>query len=514
MRQPNQTFPLSLSCFAAPEDQGLLERWETHLLPLQQAQQLTFWSEQHLSAGTLREQELLAHLEQADVIILLLSADFFASSECLTLMKQALRRRRKEEIVVVPLLLRSSAWQESPLGTLNCLPTNGVPVTQWPNQDEALHSCVQSIREILHRNTLSPSFLLPDLVLRYPLQEAFTGRFGERQMLTEWLMKGKKPLLALIALGGMGKSSLAWVWLQHDVLHLPLIDQPQDTSEAARCQVPKESRPEGILWWSFYERESHFTAFLDEALSYASNKTVNISAFSSTREKVQSLLDVLQKRHFLLVLDGFERELRAYASLSAAYQGDTVAEDVQGNFRACADPYAADFLRWAASLPLKSHILITSRLFPSELDGVIGCQREDLTALQPEDALAFFRSRRIQGTNADLQNVCALYGYHPLTLRLLAGIICADPARPGDIAVAEEYKPVSDLVARKHHILEIAYNTLSPLGRELLSRLATFRFAVEYQTIQVINPFRSELELKSELKSLVGRGLLLFEQQR
>ena len=50
---------------------------------------------------------------------------------------------------------------------------------------------------------LQPNFAHP-----YPLQEHFTGRIRERKMLTEWLISRKHSLLALVAIGGMGKSSL------------------------------------------------------------------------------------------------------------------------------------------------------------------------------------------------------------------------------------------------------------------------------------------------------------------
>jgi Domain of unknown function (DUF4062) len=49
----------------------------------------------------------------------------------------------------------------------------------------------------------------------HPLQENFTGRRHERRMLTHWL-KGDQNLLALVGLGGMGKSALTWVWLHLD----------------------------------------------------------------------------------------------------------------------------------------------------------------------------------------------------------------------------------------------------------------------------------------------------------
>ena len=52
----------------------------------------------------------------------------------------------------------------------------------------------------------------------YPMPPNFTGRLQERGMLTAWLYKDTThPLLVLRALGGFGKSALAWHWLTHDV---------------------------------------------------------------------------------------------------------------------------------------------------------------------------------------------------------------------------------------------------------------------------------------------------------
>jgi TIR domain len=52
----------------------------------------------------------------------------------------------------------------------------------------------------------------------YPMPPNFTGRVAEREMLTRWLVAdAAHPLLSLRALGGFGKSALAWHWFMHDV---------------------------------------------------------------------------------------------------------------------------------------------------------------------------------------------------------------------------------------------------------------------------------------------------------
>ncbi len=335
----------------------------------------------------------------------------------------------------------------------------------------------------------------PDFVHPYTLQEHFTGRVGERGMLTEWFTRDGSPVLALAAIGGMGKSALAWVWVTRD---LPAL--------------PESSRPEGVLWWSFYEREARFSQFLDEALAYLSGGTIDPKGVPSQYDKVRAVVNRLNQGRFLAVLDGFERELRAYASLNAAYQGDEVAEG--GDVCACTDPHAGDFLRSVAALGGRSRVLVTSRLFPRELDGLAGCRHEGLERLDPEDAVAFFHAHRIRGTRAEIQEACEPHGYHPLALRLLAGMIVRDPAHPRDIKAAAGYRVLGDLTPREHNILVLAYDTLGKPQRELLSRIAAFRSPVGYEAVKAISPEKDERRLKAALQELVDRQLLLFDRER
>jgi tetratricopeptide (TPR) repeat protein len=355
----------------------------------------------------------------------------------------------------------------------------------------------------------------PYLAHPYPLQENFTGRIRERQMLSEWFTGDQRPVLALIAMGGMGKSALGWVWLQRDLMGLSLPGLAPDQPDVAKsCRVSKAKRPEGVLWWSFYEAESSFAAFLDKALAYVSNGNLNPATISSTYDKVSELVSLLQQHYFLIVLDGFERELRAYASLSVVYQGDKVSEDGQDDYRACTDIHAAYFLRWAAALTLKSRVLLTSRLLPVELDDLAGCRREDLTAMDPEDATAFFHAQGVKGTRAEIQSACERVGYHPLTLRLLSGMIANDPTQPGDIAAVAGYDLIDDLINRERHVLVMAYEALRPPLRELLSRLSAFRWPVEYEVAAMLSPFEGKRELGLAFKELADRGLIFFDQER
>ncbi len=176
----------------------------------------------------------------------------------------------------------------------------------------------------------------------------FTGRAEERKMLTQWLTNdATHPLLVMRALGGFGKSALAWHWLLNDV---------------SAAQWPR------VVWWSFYEGDASFEHFLSETLTYLQ---IDPSKFGP-RQQADALLQVLQRPGTLLILDGFERQLRAFSSMNAAYQGDLPLPQGEGrgegqgvNERDCISPFAEVFLRSLASLPnLRGKVLMTTRLCP------------------------------------------------------------------------------------------------------------------------------------------------------
>ena len=348
----------------------------------------------------------------------------------------------------------------------------------------------------------------------YPIQPNFTGRVNERRMLTEWLAGGNQPVMALIAIGGMGKSALTWAWLQRDVLGLPLPGHAEeDAASAERCRVAEEQRPEGVLWWSFYEREARFASFLDETLGYASGGRVDPATIRSPSEKLRALFTQLQQRRILLVLDGFERELRAYEGLDAAYRGDQTEGDDNG----CVNPHAGDFLEAMAASHQQGRVLLTSRLFPKEMQGpgsaLAGCRREDLHDLDPEDAVTFFQAEGILGTRAEIGAAIAPYGRHPLSLRLMAGAILRDPRMRGDIRAAGRHTVLDKLSKAQHHILQVAYDEMDEEKRDLLSRFAAFRSPMDYAALLHLDPFESEDKFEQALEELESRGLLLIDEE-
>ncbi len=329
----------------------------------------------------------------------------------------------------------------------------------------------------------------------YPMPPNFTGRVAERAILTQWLNEDKEnQLFILRALGGFGKSALSWQWITHDV----------DIKE-----FPK------ALWWSFYEGDASFEHFIEETLKY-----LKLDVPQSKRDQVDVLLKAMQSQKVLLIMDGFERVLRAYSSMNAAYQGDEEPklDDAQLD---CVDVNAELFLKGICSLPnIKGKVLMTTRLTPRAIkprgEFMLGCREFELTAMQKADAVEFFHKQGIQGNRVEIESACEPYGYHPLSLRLLAGRILKDFESPADIAVAQKLKIDGDIIQQKHHVLEVSYNSLPQHEQKLLSTIACFRSPVELKTIEAIaNNVGAEHAppLQNDLHDLVDRGLLHFDDK-
>jgi len=67
-----------------------------------------------------------------------MSPDFLASRYCYEIEGNiALRRHQEGTAPVLPVVLRASDWTITAFGALQALPKDGIPITQWPDRDQA-----------------------------------------------------------------------------------------------------------------------------------------------------------------------------------------------------------------------------------------------------------------------------------------------------------------------------------------------------------------------------------------
>jgi tetratricopeptide (TPR) repeat protein len=374
------------------------------------------------------------------------------------------------------------------------------PNVPWRNTFDSINEIMGPLNavigEVQAKTSVSylPAPPQPYFAHPYPLQKNFTGRVAERNMLTEWLTKDRHPMLAFNAIGGMGKTALSWYWVQEDVIKGGL-------------------SPHGIIWYSFYEKESSFENFLNNAILYVTGGRIDPNKLQSTKEKMNVLHGFLYNDEYLLVLDGVERVLHAYYNLGSSYQGDEVKIDKKDEYRSFIDPNLGEFIKALASGYPKTKTLLTSRLFPKELDDLEGCIKTDLTQLDKEDAVEFFKKQGVKGTRVEIEEVFRTYGSHPLSLRLLSGMIVHDLKSNGDIRAWAKHNPLPKLIPKEHHILELAYNSLDKKKQALVSKLSAFRNPMGYDAVLIFNDFGDDEIFNDVLNELVDRGMLFRDEK-
>ncbi len=142
--------PISVYLSYTDEDEVLAKQLQSYLAPLRRGDIVIL--DVPIRPGSELSREKDNNLNNADIILLLISVDFFASDYFYNVeMARALERHDAKEACVVPVLLRSVDWQGVPFDNLQVLPLDGRPITTWESRDDALVNVVQGIREVIER---------------------------------------------------------------------------------------------------------------------------------------------------------------------------------------------------------------------------------------------------------------------------------------------------------------------------------------------------------------------------
>jgi hypothetical protein len=139
-------------------DEGLRDQLETHLTMLKRQGLIEAWHDRRIVAGADIHNQISAHIEAADVILLLVSPDFLASDYCYNKeMERAMARQRAGEATVIPVILRPCDWHDAPFGQLLAVPRDGKAITLWPNTDEAFLDVTTAIKAALNQRHPAPT---------------------------------------------------------------------------------------------------------------------------------------------------------------------------------------------------------------------------------------------------------------------------------------------------------------------------------------------------------------------
>jgi hypothetical protein len=290
---------------------------------------------------------------------------------------------------------------------------------------------------------------------------SFQGRVEEIETLTQWIIQDRCRLIALVGMGGIGKSTLA-----------------------AKVAQLLQEQFQFVIWRSLRKGPSLDT-LLSELVPFISNR-------QDVQPKLEQLLYWLQTHRCLVILDNQDTLLQA------------------GN---CAGYYQPDFTDYGDLFQLlgesshQSCILLTSREKSAEVgifENFNGAVRSLYVQGSREKSLAFIDSKQLVGTDAEKRQLCELYSCNPLVLKIVSASI--QSLFDGDIAtfLLEKILVFNGI----RHLLARQFERLSPVEKTIMYLLAINRECTTAELQADILPAISRATILESLESLTWRSLI------
>lgn len=187
-------------------DEPLRDKLDKHLSALKRTGVISDWHDRKILPGDDFDGKINEHLRLADVILFLVSSDFLASSYIWDIeVKCAMERHNKGEARVIPIILRPVDLEGVPFEHLLRLPKDGLPVTEWTNQDLAFSNVAQGIRRTViemsrqdldREHTTSPEFSVQGYILDYAIGAEIP--VGESREVLAMIRRTESPGLGVV----------------------------------------------------------------------------------------------------------------------------------------------------------------------------------------------------------------------------------------------------------------------------------------------------------------------------
>jgi len=266
-----------------------------------------------------------------------------------------------------------------------------------------------------------------------PPADCFQDRPELQQLYQFWRDEDTRGVLALVGIGGAGKTAL---------VHRFLAQLPGSDVEVGGVEKDESLPiPDARFVWSFYTHSDS-----DTCATAIYNYITGQQTQKATFEQVQQVLsDNWRGCRVLLVFDGVEK-LQIAPGIEPEREGGTF-----GQFLPEGAPLAR-FLSWVCDGPRPVHVIVTSRFGLTDLRRYEagGSYRVlDIDKLPDEGARALLRARGVHGLDWELDELVREFGNHAQTLDLLGHalrLFCGgDPARARELPSFEDVRHLADM---------------------------------------------------------------------
>jgi TIR domain len=151
------------------EDRPMRKALDRYLMQLSKNSDVSVWNEDDVPPGEQVESIVQEQLKRADVVLLLLSQDFWASDRCYkqaqTALQWSLEQPQKK---IVPIMLRPNSIDDTPFKDYARLPTQHPCISQYKDPEQGYWDTWQGIKTLLnpaHRYQKRPKILTLEALL-------------------------------------------------------------------------------------------------------------------------------------------------------------------------------------------------------------------------------------------------------------------------------------------------------------------------------------------------------------
>jgi hypothetical protein len=143
--------PLEVLYLYHQNDQAFKTELDKHLAVLRSRQYIRTWDESMVEPGLLPDAAIRTRLESANLILLLVSADFLADARLYEeQLRVALLRYRQGQTIICPVLVRPCVWEDALFARLpSILPRNKKTLAEWTDADAAYRHVAQQLESFV-----------------------------------------------------------------------------------------------------------------------------------------------------------------------------------------------------------------------------------------------------------------------------------------------------------------------------------------------------------------------------